>query len=116
MVCCGNVWVRGGERMKAFIIRNLTAFLALYTILWTLFVFIPDALTFHSIVKGNYETPWYNGNWITEPYTNSMLYNKPKTESWHKNATGEDWFIREVNYDGKHIFWTVLRTGKGENI
>ena len=85
-------------------------------VVWFLMYMIPDIMTFHEVTNSNYITPWYDTSWVQSPYTNFRLHGKPYKEYWTKNATGEDWFIRDIYFDGKHTFWTIIKRGKGLNI
>jgi hypothetical protein len=66
-----------------------------------------DIITFNSIMRGNYETPWYDGSFISQPYTYLQLSSQEHNDYWTKNAVGDSWYVRDVKYKGK-TFWTIL--------
>lgn len=68
-----------------------------------------DALRLHGILSSDYETPWFDGNWVLEPVTNAVLALRGAERIyWTQNAIGtERWQVREVAWRGKQ-FWTIL--------
>lgn len=68
-----------------------------------------DIHEYHSIIKGNYDTPWYDNSWFKQPYTMFRLSGADSVKDyWTENAIGnEKWHVREIQKDGKH-FWTLL--------
>ena len=67
-----------------------------------------DVIEFHSIQRGNYDTPWYDARWWVEPYTNFRIMLADSNEHWTKNAIGDDWFVRETVI-GEKEWWTILK-------
>jgi len=67
-----------------------------------------DALNYHSVIKSNYETPWFSNDWFREPYTMFMLSGNNHRDYWTKNAVGDDWYVREITHKNKK-FWTILK-------
>lgn len=67
-----------------------------------------DVFQFHSVQRGNYDTPWYDARWWVEPYTHFRILLADSNEHWTKNAVGDDWLVRETVIDGKE-WWTVLQ-------
>lgn len=71
-------------------------------------VIVVDAVMFHSIMRGNYGTPWYSRNWLKQPYTNAQLVLRSSTTHWTTNASGsEAWFVKDTMVQDKE-FWTIV--------
>ncbi|MCK9435330.1 MAG: hypothetical protein M0R32_11115 [Candidatus Cloacimonetes bacterium] len=79
-----------------------------FIILLVFVVSIIDAVQFHSIQRGSYETPWYDARWWKNPYTILRVFMAESNEHWTKNAVGDDWYVRETVINEKE-WWTVLK-------
>lgn len=79
-----------------------------FAILAISIVSIVDIVQFHSVQRGNYDTPWYDERWWVEPYTHFRILLADSNEHWTKNAVGDDWLVRETVINGKE-WWTILQ-------
>ena len=80
-------------------------------ILWVSLVsirVIGDMYDYHSLMKSNYETPWFSNSWLQDPYTMYMLSGSNSRVYWTKNVVGDDWYVKEITHKNKK-FWTVLK-------
>ena len=67
-----------------------------------------DAIEYREILKGNYQTPWYDGRWWRQPFTNFVLSGKLHHIYWTTNANkSQDWLVKETTVEGK-TFWTII--------
>ncbi len=81
--------------------------IGMFVVLLILLVTTIDVVQFHSVQRGNYDTPWYDARWWVEPYTHFRILLADSNERWTKNAVGDDWLVRETVIDGKE-WWTIL--------
>jgi hypothetical protein len=88
--------------MKTPILLVLTL-LAAFSIVQTL----ADAILFHQIQSGPYQTPWYDARWWHNPYISFRVSLADSHLRWTKNAAGGEWLVRETMIDGKE-WWTVV--------
>lgn len=70
---------------------------------------------FHSCLKGNYDTPWFDKSWFANPYTNFRLSFGRPSYYITTNAIGDVWVVKQIAYHGKE-FWTVDYTIHKETI
>ena len=68
--------------------------------------FIHSACNFHSCLKGDYSTPWFDKSWVKDPYTNFRLLFGQTAYRVTTNGAGDIWVVKQVTYHGKE-FWTV---------
>lgn len=91
-------------------LRLLGVILGISAFLFTSLAIIGrDAYTYHSILGGEYKTPWFSEKWWENPYTSARLQFYPATEYWTENAIrSERWLVREHDVNGTK-FWTTLK-------
>lgn len=66
-----------------------------------------DFLDYQSIMEGNYESPWYNSSWWSQPYTNYRLSQYEPTYEICTNASkNQMWIVKKVKVGDKE-FWTI---------
>jgi hypothetical protein len=75
----------------------------------SMIIFISSMISFHHCINSGYETPWYDGRWLQDPYTNlRVLMNPERTRHYiTTNGAGTDiWVVKETTMDD-HRFWTI---------
>lgn len=69
--------------------------------------FIDDFSKYQSVMEGDYNTPWYNPNWRSSPYTNFRLSQHEARYKIQTNAVGDEmWIVKEITVGNKR-FWTI---------
>lgn len=74
-----------------------------------------DVIKFNRVVSSSYKTPWFDNDYLKEPYTTFMLRDAKNKEYWTKNVVGDDWYVRDVYYKDS-VFWTILKKNKKPSI
>lgn len=86
-----------------------------WVVILVLALFVHGACDFHSCLKGDYSTPWFDKSWVKDPYTNLRLSFSRPVYYITTNVVGDVWVVKQIAYHGKE-FWTIDYKIEKENI
>jgi hypothetical protein len=70
-------------------------------------ILMSDVISFVSIQRGDYKTPWYDARFRKDPVTHAVLWFCPSERKVCTNVVGDLWLVKETKV-GEKTYWTRL--------